>query len=158
MRVVPKPNHFKRILRKKTNEESRLKGENKVECKKWTAKGTYRKASADREPTTHVNTLGGQRPRADSWRERAFRRARCFVFVGLWVCGFVGLWGCGVCVCVFYWPRGSQKAPKICLNRTKIEPKWTTNGTNLGQGEGKGQPKIDKNMKNYKKRKSKEAK
>ena len=56
MRVIPKPNHFKRI---------RLKGENKVECKKWSAKGTYRKASADREPTTHPNTLGGQRPRAD---------------------------------------------------------------------------------------------
>ena len=42
-----------------------MKGEYKVECKKWSAKGTYRKASADREPTTHVNTLGGQRPRAD---------------------------------------------------------------------------------------------
>ena len=28
-------------------------------------KGEYRKASADREPTTHANTLGGQRPRAD---------------------------------------------------------------------------------------------
>ena len=65
LRVIPKPNHFKRILRKKTNEESRLKGEYKVECKKWSAKGTYRKASADREPTTHLNTLGGQRPRAD---------------------------------------------------------------------------------------------
>ena len=46
-------------------EESRLKGENKVECKKWSAKGTYRKASADREPTQDLNTLGGQRPRAD---------------------------------------------------------------------------------------------
>ena len=54
MRVIPKPNHFKRILRKKTNEESRLKGENKVECKKWSAKGTYKKASADREPTQDV--------------------------------------------------------------------------------------------------------
>ena len=93
MRTIPKPNHFKRILRKKTNEESRLKGEYKVECKKWSAKGTYRKASADREPTTHVNTLGGQRPRADSKRERAFRQARFFVSVGLWVCGFVCL-GC----------------------------------------------------------------
>ena len=48
-----------------TKEESQLKGENKVKCKKWSAKGTYRKASADREPTTHLNTLGGQRPRAD---------------------------------------------------------------------------------------------
>ena len=76
MRVIPKTNHFKRILRKKTNEESRMKGEYKVECKKWSAKGTYRKASADREPTTHANTLGGQRPRADSKRERAFRQAR----------------------------------------------------------------------------------
>ena len=41
-----------------TKEESQLKDENKVECKKWNAKGTYRKASSDREPTTHVNTLG----------------------------------------------------------------------------------------------------
>ena len=59
MRAVPKPNHFKRILRKKTHEESRLKGEYKVECKKWSAKGKCRKASADREPTTDANTLGG---------------------------------------------------------------------------------------------------
>ena len=61
----PQSYHFKRILRKKTNEESRLKGENKVECKKWSAKGSYRKASAEREPTQDLNTLGGQRPRAD---------------------------------------------------------------------------------------------
>ena len=70
----PKPNHFKRILRKKTHEESRMRGEYKVECKKWSAKGKCRKASADREPTQDSNTLGGQRPRAD--RLRAFRLAR----------------------------------------------------------------------------------
>jgi hypothetical protein len=35
--------------------------------------------------------------------------------------------------------------------------KSTTNGINLGQG-GKGQPKINKNIKKYKKRKRKEAK
>ena len=58
MRAGPKGYHFKRILRKKTNEESRMKGEYKVECKTWSAKGTYRKASADREPTTYLNTLG----------------------------------------------------------------------------------------------------
>ena len=57
--------HFKRFPSEENKEESQLKGENKVECKKWSAKGTYRKASADREPTTHLNTLGGQRPRAD---------------------------------------------------------------------------------------------
>ena len=66
--------HFKRFPSEENKEESQLKGENKVECKKWSAKGTYRKASADREPTTHLNTLGGQRPRAD--RLRAFRLAR----------------------------------------------------------------------------------
>ena len=43
-------------------------------------------------------------------------------------------------------------------NRTKMGPKSTTNGTNLGQGGGKGQPKINKNMKKYKKRKRKEPK
>ena len=57
MRAVPKPNHFKRHpsewSAKKTNEESRLKGEYRyryrVECKKWSAKGKCRKASADRQ-------------------------------------------------------------------------------------------------------------
>ena len=149
----PNPIISKDILRQKTNEESRLKGEYRVECKKWSAKGTYRKASADREPTTHVNTLGGQRPRADSKRERAFRRARFFVSVGLWVCGYgcllccvvarsdakpscmlccgvVGLWCVCVCVCVFYWPRGSQKAPKICFVR-QLLPKPNKNGTKI---------------------------
>ena len=74
----PNPIISKDILRKKTNEESRLKGEYRVECKKWSAKGTYRKASAEREPTQDLNTLGGQRPRADSGRKRAFRRAKVF--------------------------------------------------------------------------------
>ena len=36
----------------------------------------------------------------------------------------------------------------------QIDHKWT----NLGQGGGKGQPKINENMKKYKKRKRKEAK
>ena len=45
-----------------------MKGECRVECKKWSAKGKCRKASAkgkcrkasaDREPTTHANALGG---------------------------------------------------------------------------------------------------
>ena len=155
----PNPIISKDILRQKTNEESRLKGEYRVECKKWGAKGTYRKASADREPTTHANTLGGQRPRADSGRKRAFRRARVFLFVGLWVCGFVGLWGCGVvglwgcgvCVCVFYWPRGSPKASKTCFvrqllpkpnkNVTKIDHKWDQSGPG---GGGRGNRKLTK--------------
>ena len=89
MRAGPKGYHFKRFPSEENREESQLKGANKVECKKWSAKGTYRKASADRETTTLVNTLVGQRPRADSKRERAFRRAR---FLYLSVCGFVGLW------------------------------------------------------------------
>ena len=42
--------------------------------------------------------------------------------------------------------------------KTQNGAKSTTNGTNLGQGGWKGQPKIDKNMKKYKKRKRKEAK
>ena len=43
---------FQKNPSEENREESRMKGE-------------YRKASADREPTTHLNTLGGQRPRAD---------------------------------------------------------------------------------------------
>ena len=122
MRVVPKPNHFKRHpsewSAKKTNEESRLKGEYKVECKRWSAKGKCRKASADREPTTDANTLGGQRPRADLWATASSADLRfCFyvllclwvwvyAIVGLWSCEFVDvwisvLWVCArVCVCV----------------------------------------------------------
>ena len=65
MRASPGGYHFKRYPSEKNREESQQKGGNKVECKKWSAKGTYRKASADREPTTYVNTLVGQRPRAD---------------------------------------------------------------------------------------------
>ena len=51
---------FQKNPSEENREESRMKGE-------------YRKASADREPTQDLNTLGGQRPRAD--RLRAFRLA-----------------------------------------------------------------------------------
>ena len=64
------------VRRKQTKKTDYIKGEYRVECKKWSAKGKCRKASADREPTQDLNTLGGQRPRADSERKRAFRRAR----------------------------------------------------------------------------------
>ena len=37
----------------------------KVERKKWSTKGTSRKEHAEREPSTHVNTLVCLRPRAD---------------------------------------------------------------------------------------------
>ena len=77
--------------------------------------GKCRKASADREPTTHVNTLGGQRPRADLWATASSADLRfCFyvllclcvwvyAIVGLWGCEFVGVWisVLWVCVCVF---------------------------------------------------------
>jgi hypothetical protein len=35
-------------------------------------------------------------------------------------------------------------------NRPKMVPESITNGTNLAQGEGKGYPKINKNMKSKK--------
>ena len=54
-----------------------------VECKR----GECRGVSAGRQPETHPNTLVCLRPRADSRRERAFRRA---MFLGKW---FVELWG-----------------------------------------------------------------
>ena len=82
----PNPIISKDILRS----EVRRKYTKKVEwgvSAEWSAKsevqresaerqvqGKCRKASADREPTTDANTLGGQRPRAD--RLRAFRLAR----------------------------------------------------------------------------------
>jgi hypothetical protein len=53
---------------------------------------------------------------------------------------------------VFYWPRGSQKAPKICFVR-QLLPKPNKNGTKIdhkwdqsGPGWGKGQPKNDKKI------------
>ena len=58
---------FQKTPSEENREESQLKLANKVECRKWSAKGKCRKASADREPTTDANTLGGQRPRADLW-------------------------------------------------------------------------------------------
>ena len=155
----PQTQSFQKNPSEENTRRNPTEGENKVECKKWSAKGTYRKASADREPTTHPNTLGGQRPRADTQGASAHSAGPGFFCLS--VCGVVGLWGCGVvglwcvCVCVFYWPRGSQKASKICSvynfyqNRTKMGPTSTTNETNLGQGGVKGQPKINENMKKY---------
>ena len=75
MRTSPGGYHFKRFPSEENREESEQKGANKVECKKWSAKGTYRKASAERHSTQDLNTLVGQRPRADSKRKRAFRQA-----------------------------------------------------------------------------------
>ena len=86
-----------------------------MECEKWIANGKCRKASADREPTLHLNTLGGQRPRADLWATASSADLRfCFyvllclcvwvyAIVGLWGCEFVGVWisASWVCVCVF---------------------------------------------------------
>ena len=124
---------FQKNPSEENREESRMKGE-------------YRKASAEREPTTHLNTLGGQRPRADSWRERAFRRARFFVSVGLWVCGYgcllccvvarsdakpscmlccgvVGLWCVCVCVLLAAWVLKSFKNLLRLPTSTKTEQK-----------------------------------
>ena len=146
---------FQKNPSEENREESRLKGENKVECKKWSAKGTYRKASAEREPTQDLNTLGGQRPRADSKRERAFRRARFFVSVGLWVCGYgcllccvvarsdakpscmlccgvVGLWCVCVCVLLAAWVPKSSKNLLRSPTSTKTEQKWDQNRPQMG--------------------------
>ena len=82
-----------------------------MECKKWSAKGKCRKASADKEPTTDPNTLGGKRPRADIYGLPPLPRTSHFVFVVMvlwccvlvyswvWACGFVGLCFVGVWVC-----------------------------------------------------------
>ena len=37
----------------------------KVECKKWSAKGTFGRVHSERQPETDLNTLVCQRPRAD---------------------------------------------------------------------------------------------
>ena len=78
-----------------------------------------RKASADREPTTDPNTLGGQRPRADS-----------------------------IAYAHSAWP-GFRVASfdKFYQSRTKMGSKSTTNGTNLGQG-GEGATENQQKYKN----------
>ena len=63
-------------------------------------------------------------------------------------CCVVGLWGCGVCVCVFCWPRGSQKAPKIIPMGHLLKLFRPI----LGQGGTKQDPKINRNKKQAKKR------
>ena len=107
-----------------------------------------------------VPSEGAADSRLNSKGERAFRRARFFVAVGLWLCGYgcllccvvarsdakpscmlccgvVGLW----CVCVCFIGRvGPKKLQKSALfanfyqTRTKMGPQSTTNDTNLGQG------------------------
>ena len=47
------------MIEKETKKDG--SGVQNMECMKC----EYKKASADRQPTTHPNTLGGQRPRAD---------------------------------------------------------------------------------------------
>ena len=65
MRGSPGGYHSKRFPSEENREECQLKGANKVECKKWSAKGTYRKASAERHSTQDLNTLVCLRPRVD---------------------------------------------------------------------------------------------
>ena len=65
-------------------------------------------------------------------------------------CGVVGL----LCVCVFYWPRGSQKASKICFvrqllpkpneNGTNIDHKWDQSGPGGGEGATENRQKYEK--------------
>ena len=143
-----------------------------MECKKWNAKDTYRKASAEREPTTHLNTLGGQRPRADStayahsagpWLWLPVVLRGCVALVPNQVaCCVVGLWGCGVCVCVLFaaWVPKSTKNLLRSPTSTKTEQKLDQNRQMrpISARGGKGQPKINENMKKYKKIKRKEAK
>ena len=92
------------------HEESRMKGEYRVECKKWSAKGKCRKASAegkcrkasaDKEPTTHPNTLGGS-DHVRIYGLPPLPPTSGFVSICYSVCvfGFMRLWICGVvCLC-----------------------------------------------------------
>ena len=102
-----------------------MKGECRVECKKWSAKGKCRKASAgkcrkasaDKEHTQDANTLGGSDhvriyglPPLPPTSDFVFMCYCVCVFgvIGLWDCGIVSLWVCGLvlggvvcrCLCV----------------------------------------------------------
>ena len=71
-----------------------MKGAKKVECKGGVQKveckrGECRGVSAGRQPETHLNTLVGLRPRADSIAHAHSAGPR-FYGNGLWGCGVVG--------------------------------------------------------------------
>ena len=149
----PNPIISKDILRKKTNEESRLKGEYKVECEKWIAKRTYRKASADREPTQDVNTLGGQRPRADLIQVPA-AKFRTWSQRGVSTDG--GSYGCvrKVFQHLLFYKNGFEHQQKVKPNRTKTmflkkfdirrEPKGSQREPKGSQREPKGSQRSRK--------------
>ena len=75
---------------KRRNAEGEVQEESaKVKCKRQSARGGVQRQNAKveckgRQSATHVNTLVCLRPRADSERERACRRAKFYVrgFVG----------------------------------------------------------------------------
>ena len=88
------------------------KSEVQRESAKRQVQGECRKASADKEPTTHLNTLGGSDhvriyglpplPPTSGFVSMCY--CVCvFEFMQFWVCGVVSLWVCfvGLCVCVF---------------------------------------------------------
>ena len=64
--------------------------------------GECRKTSADREPTTHVNTLGGSDHVRIYGLPLLCLCVWVYAIVGLWGCEFVGVWisVLWVCVCV----------------------------------------------------------
>ena len=95
--------------------EWNAKSEVQRESAKRKVQGECRKASADKEHTTHANTLGGSDhvriyglpplPPTSGFVSMCY--CVCvFGFMRLWVCGVVSLWVCGlvfcgfVCVCV----------------------------------------------------------
>ena len=104
-------------------------------------------------------------------RERAFRRARFFVAVGLWVCGYgcllccvvarsdakpscmlccgvVGLWCVCVCVLLAAWVPKSSKNLLRSPTSTKTEQKWDQNRPQMrpiwARGGGRGNRKLTK--------------
>ena len=101
-----------------------------MECKKWSAKGKCRKASADRQQRQVQKGKCRQGTHnVTQTRSVASDHVRIAHAHSAWP-GF----------------RAASFA-NFYQNRTKTGPKSTTNGANLAQWGGKGQPEINKQNK-----------
>ena len=137
MRVVSKPNHFKRHpsewSAKKTNEESRLKGEYRSGVQKVKCKGKVKKGKCRQGTEGWV-----QKGKCRQGTHDAPKHAR---------------WPATTCGSLTRIPPGQGLGLLRSPTSTKTEQKWNQNRPQMrpiwARG-GKGQPKINENMKNIK--------
>jgi hypothetical protein len=124
-----------------------MKGEYKVECKKWSAKGTYRKASEGGVQKVECKRQV-QKGKCRQGTHDGLKHAR---------------WPATTCGSLTRIPPGQDLGLLRSPTSTKTEQKWDRNRSQMRPiwargGGGQGHPKNNDNMKKYKKRKRKETK